>query len=1389
MTTRTTTRMEEVKLCKWWCAVGLLFLLTSQQASSQIPDGGHCIWYGQGHINPDPGKEDLYLNKVYNGDAIKMNDTQMINLLEKHCPQMTQEIRELYDGEIYTCCDKDNIEDMTTNFNLLDSFIAKCGACQTNIKKNFCYFSCHPRHSNFLMPTQLYYYNETEQPDVQTVDFYITNHYTNTTFSSCEDVYAADLNMPALSILCGNAGDKCDHYKLFSYFGINSFAPFNITYLWYDEPVDEIDIQTNLTTTMTPFDMITYPCNTSEPRLHCLCSDCFESCPLLPDLIPDQHWPMVGSMDALVFTMILFYGIASVAIITAACCCMSGHESSEESCCCSCFCCQSVSAGVEKAIKSTFTGLGTTVAKHPFLFLLLGGCLVISLGVGAMYLKITTDPVELWASPTSRTRLDKDYFDTNFSPFYRVTQVIIQAKGYDWFNVTREEFDLETEYLFGPALNDTFLLRVLALQNEITSLMGELDGREVPLKEVCEKPLAPQHEECLIQSVLNYWQNDMDTLNTSIESGKYTSQFIDCVSNPTNVADPYCMGTYGGPVFPYTALGGFLKEGEIISKSPSYTESTALVITILNANHLNKSELGPVMAWEKAFVDFMKNVTEDEDITSDMDIAFYCERSIEDELKRESVSDVATILISYLIMFIYVAVALGNLSAECSRLLIESKIMLALGGVTIVMLSVVASLGFYGYVGVPATLIVIEVIPFLVLAVGVDNIFILVQTWQREPRREDESVEEHVGRVVGIVAPSMLLSTTAEALCFFLGALSDMPAVYAFSLYVGLALVIDFVLQMICFVALMSLDARRIESNHYDVLCCVKGSSKKRPKSDDGGVCYSIFDQIYAPFILQDFVRVAVVLLFLGVFCTSIAVTPHLNVGLEQDLSMPEDSYVLKYFEYLNKFLSVGSPIYFVIREGFNFTDVDEQNMVCQVAGCNDDSVLQQVFMASLDPEESSIASGGMSWLGPYFTWLQDNIDTGLFSMACCRLDVDGNYINSSEVYDPNAVETCFETEDFMDGRPIPEDFMLHLRDFLSDNPHDTYCPSAGHPAYASAVNVKVDSQGNDFVGATHYTAYHTILKTSKDFTKALDYVYKLCDQMTEYLRENTKFSKDVEIFPYSIFYVYYEQYLTMWEDTWISLGISLASVFAVTCLLTFDFISATIILVTISMILFDMMGMMYWWNISLNAVSLVNLVMCVGISVEFCSHVSHAFATSIRPTGVERAKEALATMGSSVLSGITLTKFGGIFVLGFAQSQIFRVFYFRMYLGMVFFGAFHGLMFLPVILSICGPPVNHVLLKQKRKKEETARLKAELELAQREKQKAETNLQKQFPLSIHSPLPLLSIHSPLALLSIHSPLPLLSIYSPLPLLSIHSPLPLLSIHSPLALLSIYPII
>lgn len=61
------------------------------------------------------------------------------------------------------------------------------------------------------------------------------------------------------------------------------------------------------------------------------------------------------------------------------------------------------------------------------------------------------------------------------------------------------------------------------------------------------------------------------------------------------------------------------------------------------------------------------------------------------------------------------------------------------------------------------------------------------------------------------------------------------------------------------------------------------------------------------------------------------------------------------------------------------------------------------------------------------------------------------------------------------------------------------------------------------------------------------------------------------------------------------------------------------------------MLGMMYLWNIELNAVSLVNLVMSVGISLEFCAHICRDFVLSSQRSRLKRAEHALADMGSSV--------------------------------------------------------------------------------------------------------------------------------------------------------------
>ncbi len=75
------------------------------------------------------------------------------------------------------------------------------------------------------------------------------------------------------------------------------------------------------------------------------------------------------------------------------------------------------------------------------------------------------------------------------------------------------------------------------------------------------------------------------------------------------------------------------------------------------------------------------------------------QRSVEDEINRDATSEIPTIVISYVIMLIYVGIALGRLK-PLSLATVRSRMLLSFIGVILVIFSMVIAVGIWAYIGV-----------------------------------------------------------------------------------------------------------------------------------------------------------------------------------------------------------------------------------------------------------------------------------------------------------------------------------------------------------------------------------------------------------------------------------------------------------------------------------------------------------------------------------------------------------------------------------------------------------------------------------------------------------------------------------------------------------------
>ncbi|XP_027329526.1 NPC intracellular cholesterol transporter 1 isoform X3 [Abrus precatorius] len=1211
------------------------------------------------------------LNCPYGSPSVKPDDLLSAKI-QSLCPSITGNV----------CCTEDQFDTLRVQVQQAIPILVGCPACLRNFLNLFCELSCSPNQSLFINVTTI---SEVKgNMTVDGIDYYITETFGEGLYNSCKDVKFGTMNTRAMDFV----GAGASNYK--EWFGfLGAKAPPGFPGSPYS-----IQFKTSVpdSSPMELMNASVYLCN--DTSLGCSCGDC-PSSPVCSSAEPspprkDPCSVRIGSLkvECVDFSLAILYIVLVIVLFgwvllqktrlrrrlgssvepllndtvsegSSFANLQKDGTHPEEG--------QNVAqfSYVQECLSSFYRTYGRWAARKPTIVLCSSLAIVILLSLGLIRFKVETQPEKLWVGPGSKAAEEKDFFDNHLAPFYRIEQLIIATIP-------------ESEHGKPPSIITEENIELLfEIQEKVDGIHANYSGLLVSLSDICLKPLG---EDCATQSILQYFQMDPDNYDNygGVEHAEY------CFQHYTSTET--CFSAFKAPLDPTTALGGF--------SGNNYSEASAFVITYPVNNAITKvgDENGKALAWEKAFIQLAKEELLPMVQSSNLTLSFSSESSIEEELKRESTADVITILVSYIVMFAYISMTLGDTPSHLSSFYLSSKVLLGLLGVLLVMLSVLGSVGFFSAIGVKSTLIIMEVIPFLVLAVGVDNMCIIVDAVKRQP--SDLPIEEQISNAMGEVGPSITLASLSEILAFAVGSFVSMPACRVFSMIAALAVLLDFLLQITAFVAFVTLDFMRAKDNRIDCFPCIKlnGPSVEQNEGmqERDGLLTRYMKEVHAPLLGLWGVKILVIAVFVAFTLASIALCTRIEPGLEQQIALPRDSYLQGYFTNLSEYLRVGPPLYFVVKDYNYSSESKHTNQLCSISHCDSNSLLNEISRASLVPTSSYIAKPAASWLDDFLVWISPE------AFSCCRKFTNGSYCPPDD-QPPCCLPdegpcglggvckdctTCFRHSDLVNDRPSTAQFREKLPWFLDALP-SADCAKGGHGAYTNSVDLNGYESG--VIQASEFRTYHTPLNRQVDYVNAIRAARDFSSKISASLK--------MDIFPYSVFYIFFEQYLDIWKIALINIAIALGAIFVVCLVITSSLWSSAIILLVLVMIILDLMGVMAILGIQLNAVSVVNLVMSIGIAVEFCVHIAHAFMVSSGDRS-QRAKTALCTMGASVFSGITITKLVGVLVLCFSTSELFVVYYFQMYLALVIIGFLHGLVFLPVVLSLFGPPLRYTIIK-----------------------------------------------------------------------------------------------
>ena len=199
-----------------------------------------------------------------------------------------------------------------------------------------------------------------------------------------------------------------------------------------------------------------------------------------------------------------------------------------------------------------------------------------------------------------------------------------------------------------------------------------------------------------------------------------------------------------------------------------------------------------------------------------------------------------------------------------------------------------------------------------------------------------------------------------------------------------------------------------------------------------------------------------------------------------------------------------------------------------------------------------------------------------------------------------------------------------------------------------------------------------------------------------------------IDSYPIGAPFLFWEQYINLRRNVGLACGLILVACFIATSIFLMDLWSAVLLVFMLMLIATEVFGVTGFLEIRFSSIPGIMIIASVGVAVEFTAPMTFYFLKASPEPGEkelsffginmpsfiahwfvsrnERMHKALEHRFTPVFNG-SITTFLGIIMLAFAELLFIRLYFFAILITIVLLGMANGLVLLPVMLSLVGPP------------------------------------------------------------------------------------------------------